>query len=167
MLPEIAKGNALAKVLSGERRSRARQQHLPAVRDVRDARRAMDVDPDVVRARLAAGRRAFPGVHAHANSNDRVVGEAGRSESMLRRGSRTDRLGRAVEDDEEGIALDPHLRPGRERGAESLRVRRKDLVITVRAELVQELRRALDVGEQEGDGPARQTSVVHLWIVRS
>src|SRR4029079_18028102 len=107
----------------------------------------MNVDPDVIGAGLAARRRALPGVHAHANSNDRVVREGGRGESALRRRGRTDRRGRAIEDDEERIAFDPYLRSGSERGTEGLCMRRQDLVIAVSAELVEELRRPLDVRE--------------------
>src|SRR6185503_19588623 len=84
MFSEIAEGDAVVEVLTGERRGRTRQQHLTAVRDVRDTRGPMNIDPDVIRAGLAARRRALPGMHAHADPNDGVVREAGRSESALR-----------------------------------------------------------------------------------
>ena len=167
MLAQIAQGDSVAGLLTGERRGRSGHEHLPAVRDVRDPRCAMNVDADVVRARLATRRGALARVHAHAHADDGLVWEARRRERALRRCRRADRGNRIVENQEQRVALDTHLSACGERDAERPGMSFEHLVITVGAEGVQKLRRALDVGEQEGQRAARQTAVVHLSIVRS
>ena len=73
----------------------------------------------------------------------------------LRLDGRGDGVSRAREHEEEGVALRVDLDPvaRRERVADDSPVRRQHLAVVV-AEALEELRRVLDVGEDEGDGSA-------------
>jgi hypothetical protein len=97
-------------------------------------------------------------VEAHPDADRVVLRPALRRERGLRRCSGRDGCGHAAEDGEEGVALAVDLDPagGRERVLEQSVVRRQDVAVAVAAERLQQARRALDVGEQEGDGAGRQ-----------
>src|SRR5688572_2934863 len=112
-----------------------------------DARRAVDVAPDVP----LLGKMRGAGMNAHAH-RDR--------ELRLRLGRSLDRAWRRRERDEEGIALRVHL----DAAVTSERIPKYTPVLGERGgvplgtELVQELRRTLDIGEEErhgagGEGP--------------
>jgi len=122
-------------------------EHLAAVPDRGDPRRAVDVDPDVA----LLGDERLPRVDAHANA-DRPLDECG-----LRLTGRYERVSRPREGDEEGVALSVDL----DAAAPLERLAQRPSVIGERirvgvAQLVEQLRRALDVGEEEGDGARRE-----------
>jgi hypothetical protein len=91
-------------------------------------------------------------VDAHADP-DRPGGER-----LLGRCRRAQRTGRGGKGDEEGIPLrvDLDAAVDAERGAQDAAVLRERLGVGFGAQLVQQLRRALDVGEDEGDGSGRE-----------
>ena len=107
----------------------------------------MDVDADV--ALLRHERLAGVDAHAHAHRPVR--------ERALRRLGRRERVRRPREGDEERVALgvDLDARRGAERLAQHAPVLAEHVRVAV-AELVQQPRRALDVGEEERDGAARE-----------
>ena len=128
------------------------EEDLAAVARGADARGPHDVEPDVS---LVADRR-FAGVQAHANpyvgaSRPLVLGER-----ALSRDCRGHRLARPRERVEERVSLGVDLAPARcaERLAEDPPVVGDHRAVLV-AEVLEQLRRALDVSEQEGDGPGR------------
>ena len=140
MLAEVAE---LAGV--DERRRRRRDEHLPAVTGGRDPRRAVDVRAHV--ALLRQQRRA--GVQAHPHRQ---------LELLLRLARGLERARRGREGDEERVALRVDLDAAvpLERLAQDAPVLGERARVVLRAELVQKPRRPLDVGEEEGDGAARQ-----------
>jgi hypothetical protein len=75
-------------------------------------------------------------------------------ERLLRGSSRREPIPRRPECDEEGIALRVDLDPAvaRERLAEDAAVLLEEIAVRRGTELVQQLRRALDVGEEKRDG---------------
>ena len=155
---EFAEGEPVAEIRPREHRRRLRQQHLPAVRRGRDPGGAVDVDPHIVGACLGARGRSFSGVHPHAHTDRGAMREGRRTESALRRRRPTDRLRGDGEHHEERVALDADLDAVLERITEQARMHRKDLVKSLRAQLVQELRRAFDVREEKREGARREPS---------
>jgi len=126
---------------------RLREQHLAAVPDGRDAGGAVDVDPDVAfrgQVRLA---RMEPHPDLDRAAGQRPLGVYGRP----------DGVGGPSEGDEEGIALGIDLDPAvsGDGPADDPTMLRQSLVVGV-AEIAQQPRRTLDVGEQEGDHTGRQ-----------
>ena len=131
-----------------EGRGRRGEQHLPAVAGGADPCGPVHVDPDV--ALLADDRLA--GVDAHPHADVFAVGPVVRRERALGRDGRGDRVAGTLEGIEEGVALRVELAPAarvegvtddRAMGAERLRV--------AVVEPLEQLRRAFDVGEDEGD----------------
>ena len=129
---------------------RPREQHLPAVSGRRDARAQMHVGTDVTLRRDVGSA----GMNAHPHPKP-----AGSKLFLPGLGCR-DRRWCSLEGNEEGVALRVDLDPA-VRGksfpqnapmlGERLRVR-------FRAEVVQQLRRPLDIGEEEGDRSLRQVA---------
>ena len=148
-------GDVLQPVLAevGERRpldelgGRMREEDLAAVAGGGDARGEVDVVADV--ALLGDERRARVQADPHL---DRA-----RRERLGHRRGRGERPGARREGEEEGVALRVDLDPalGGARLADHAAVLGERLRVRLGAELVQQLRRALDVGEEEGDGAAR------------
>ena len=103
----------------------------------------MDVDADV--AFRGHGRRT--GVDAHPNAHRAL------RKSDLRGVRGGDRVARVRERDEEGVALGVHLHAitGRHRATERAPMVCEHLDVAF-AELMEESRRAFDVGEQQRDG---------------
>ena len=134
---------------------RLRKENLPAVSRRGDARRPVDVDADVpfVGDERLAGMQA----HAHADRAPFERGAAGGGGKQRIRGFR--------EGDEERVALRVYLDAtvGLERLAQRSSVAGEDLCIAV-TELVDQPRGPFHVGEQEGNGSARQ--VAHSGIMR-
>jgi len=123
-----------------ERVRRLGEEHLPSMADGGDARALVHVDPDVSLLRQPRLTRVQP--HAHP---DRALRE--RALAVLGGG---DGIGRAAEGDEERVTLRVHLDAvvvGKRR-AKTTPVLEQGLPVVV-AELVQQLRRALDVREQQ------------------
>ena len=131
-----------------ERRGRGRDQHLPAVADRRDPSSAVDVVSDV----SLIGDERRPGVETNAH-----VDRAGR-ERLCERGRRRECAGRGRKGEEEGISLgiDLDATLGGARLPDYPAVLGELVGVRLGAERVQEPRRALDVGEEEGDGAGRE-----------
>ena len=143
-----------------ERRGRRREHDLAAVCERCDARAAVDVDPDVALARQR--RRARVQAHAHARSArpraPRWPASAAAAAPWRRRESDEERVAL-------GVDLDAAVRD--ERIAKDTPVLRECLGVRVRAERVQQPRRALDVGEEERDGSAREIGAHRRVIDRT
>src|SRR6266487_2073445 len=137
-----------------ERRARSRDENLPAVPGGSDACRAMDVRADV--ALLREQRRAGVETHPDRQLELRLCGAGGVKGS-----------GRSRERNQERVALRVHLdaaaSPGRL--TQNAAVLRERIRIVLRAELLQEPRRPLDVGEEKGDR-ARREVCSHCAIIR-
>ena len=116
--------------------------------DRRDTRGAVDVVSDVP----LVGDERRSGVEADAD-----VDRAGRQRLGERSGCR-EGAGRRRKSEEEGISLcvDLDATLGRARLPDDPAVLGERLGVRLGAERVQELRRALDVGEEEGDGAGRE-----------
>ena len=91
----------VAHIRAGEVDRRLRQKHLPAVSGRRDPRRPVHVEPDVALVRPERLACVQPHPHAHRAARKRALRVSGSG----------DRIGRAREGDEEGIALRVDLDP--------------------------------------------------------
>ena len=131
-----------------------RDQDLPTRRDGADSRCAMHVDADVA----LVGQLGLAGVQPHAHPQGPIRERALRVE----RGG--DRVRRCGEGREECVALgvDFHARMRLERFAQPTAMFGEHAGIAG-AEGFQQSCRALDIAEQQGDGPSRQLSV---WRAR-
>ena len=120
-----------------------RDQHLPSVPDRSDPRSAVHVEPHVALVVDERLTRVQPHPHADRSGSQRVLSRSGGRE----------RVGRSCERDEEGVALrvdlDAVVRDERSPQCTPVLAER---VGVVGAELMQKLRRPLDVGEEKGDG---------------
>jgi hypothetical protein len=135
-------------------RGRIRKERLPAVRECADARSAVHVDADIT---LLAERwcpRVQTGADADWPGGERLVAGARSSRGALR----------CREGDEEGVALRIHLDAAvRGEGLpQRLPMLAERLGVRVRAERVQQPRRALHVGEEECDRAGRELGA-HLF----
>ena len=142
-----AVGAEVPNVGIDERPRRLREENLPTVADRRDARALVDVEPDVTL--LGQSRLACVQPHSYLDGAARegALAVAGSGDGV--RGPR--------ERNEEGVALGIDLDAvafgdGRAKQPAVL-VKCLRIVVT---ELVQELRRALDVGEEERDHTGRE-----------
>jgi hypothetical protein len=149
MRPEIAHRDG---AVGDERLRPLGEDHLAAVRGRGYSRAPVDVDPDVV----VAGDERISGVQAHANAHI-AVGPAVRGQSALPLLRRRERLRRIREGNEEAIALriDLDASVSLEALSEQTPVIRQSLGVSV-AERLQEARRPLDVGEEEGNAARRK-----------
>src|SRR4029079_2208442 len=97
----------------------------------------------------------FPGCTTNRTARRLTVRPLVRGECALRRRGRADRVARTPEGDEERVALGAHLLAAelRKRVTHQRAVVRKDGRITV-AQLAEQARRALDVGEKKRDRSA-------------
>ena len=151
-LPDpLGRGQVLEPVIAevvqavgaGELTRRLRDEHLASVPDRRDPSRAVDVEPGVA----LLGHDRLAGVDAHPHP-DRTLGER-----LLPFACGRERVARPPEGDEEGVALRVDLDPAVR--LESRPQRAAVLGQRIRvgiAQLVQQLGRPLDVGEEKGDG---------------
>ncbi len=131
-----------------KRGRRGGDEHLSAVADCGDARSAMHVVSDV--ALIGDERR--PGVETDAH-----VDRAGR-QRLRERSPSCESARRRREGEEEGVALGVDLDPafGRTRLPYDSAVLGERIRVGLGTQRVQELGRALDVGEEEGDGACRE-----------
>ncbi len=150
VLAEVAERDSFELVVVEHGRCRLRGEDLPAVTGRHDPRGAVHAHP-VVAALLGEVRLA--GVQAHAHAQLGALGPVVRRERALTVRGRGGRVARAGEDVEEGVALRVDLLAAvrGERLAEEALVRLEHAAVAV-AQLFQQLRRSLDVGEEEGDG---------------
>ena len=155
MLPEVAEGDAVGQRPGDEGPGLITEQDLAAVGDRGDPRRPVDGVPDDV----GAGRFDVARVEAHPDADHDAIGPRLGGHGSLRVGGGHDRVGRAREDDEERVAFGALLEAAMrgEGRPKQLPVTFADVAIRSGAELDLEARRALDVGEQAGDGPGRRT----------
>ena len=125
-----------------------RDEHLPPVADGGDPRSSVDVVADVP----FVGHERRPRVEADAHVD--LTG----CERVRQRSRSCESAGRGRKREEEGVALRVDLDPAFPAHASRTisPVLAERLRVDLRAELVQEPRRALDVGEEEGDGAGRK-----------
>jgi hypothetical protein len=142
MLAEVAQVVSPHQVMRG-----LREQNLAAVTRGSDPRRSVDIEADIT----------LPGNHGLAAVDPDPDPDRTRLERVLPFLRGGDCVGRLTERDEEGIALRVHLDSAVavERLAQHPAVLRQSLGVGV-AKLLQELRRSLDVGEEERDRARRK-----------
>ena len=143
VLAEVAQLNGRVEQPS----RRLRDQNLPAVPGAHDPRRTVDVEADIPLFRHDRLARVDPDSNPY-----RSLREPGLN--VCRRGNR---VARAGERDEERVALRVHFEPAvaRECVADHAAVLRQYVGVAL-PELVKQARGALDIGEEECDGPARR-----------
>ena len=136
-----------------QRPRRPGDKDLPAMPGGHDPRRAMDVHADVVRR---DGER-LAGVDPDPDPDLDAGRPARPRERQLSVGRRGDRVLRSGECHEQGVALLVHRIAGvsLECPKQQPPMELQHAGVGVRTKPLQELRRALDVGEQERDGPGR------------
>ncbi len=142
---------------------RAGDEHLSAVPGGHDPRRAVDVHADVVRrhGERLAGMDPDPDPDLDAGRPARP------RERQLPVGRRRDRILRPGERHEQCVALLVHRVAGVpfERLQQQPTMKLQHAGVGVRTEALQELRRALDIGEQQGDGPVGCAITAPLWRI--
>jgi hypothetical protein len=143
VLAEVAQ----VEVVRDEVASRLREQHLASVRGAHDPGRTVDVHADVALVRHLRLARVQSHPHAHPTICERAL------RLLCSRGP----IVRALERNEERVALrvdlDAVVAP--ERLPQQPTMVRQDVDVAV-TELLEESRRALDVGEEQRDGSGRQ-----------
>ena len=140
MLAEIAQLGGL-----DERGRRRRNEYLPPVTGSGDPRGAVDVGSHVALVRQQ--RRASVNAHPHRQL-----------ELLLRLAGGAERAGSGREGDKERVTLRVDLDAAvpLERVPQDAAMPGQHSRVVIRAELVQEARRPLDVREEKGDGAGRQ-----------
>ncbi len=162
MLAEVAKLRRAPAFTLDQRARRVRDEHLPSVCRGGDARRQMDGQPDVV----VPAPDGLTRVQAHPHPHRDPLRPPVRAERPLPRDRRGDGRPGAREHREEGVALGAQVQ------AAGVPYRRSEQPVVilqdgavVRAQTLHQPGRALDVGEQEGDGARREvrTPVGHAY----
>ena len=155
-LPQIDQLELPRQVVAHEAGRRVRDQHLAAVPRVADARRLVHRVADVP----VAAHVRLAGVKAHTHAQGDSLRPLVRGQDGLGGSGGRDPRARAAKDDEEGIALGFDLDPARVgKGlAQQFVVHRENLAVAVAAEALEQPRRALDIGEQEGHRARGQAS---------
>ncbi len=147
MAPEVTRRRVDESV------GRLREQHLPAVTGRGDAGSFVHVEAHIP----LVGELGLPAVQPHTDADRSVV------EGSLRVGGGCDGVRRPREGDEEGITLrvdlDPAVSAERIPHDPAMLVERRPVLV---AELVQELRRALHVGEEQRDDAGWEIARLHL-----
>ncbi len=130
------------------------EQDLPAVAGRGDAGRPVDVQSDVV----VTAEDPFAGVQAHPHLDRCFLVPAVTGELLLGPGGRLDRIGCVGEGHEERVAFGRDLGPPElgEYAPQDRGVLAADGCIASLPQPSQEIGGALDVGEQERDGPGRE-----------
>ena len=152
MAPQILEVDLRGQRAADPRLGRRGEEHLAAMRGGAQARHPLDVEAHVAVADHL--RRA--GVHGHARGGEQAVRPGMGPEGALGGERGRERLRRLRKDAEERIALGAELVAacGPERVAEQGAVVGVQRGIAV-AELQEQPGRALDVGEEQGDGAGR------------
>ena len=114
--------------------------------------RAMNGHADIA----GLGNVGLTGMQTHANADRDVVGPAMLGESALSGHCCCDGIARTAEGDEEGVALrvDLYAAMFGERPTKQVAVRGEHSAVAL-SQTLYEIRRAVDVGKEEGDGSAR------------
>ena len=151
MLSEREHGDTFRETRAEQRTRRLGEEDLPAPSDRADARGAHDVETDVS---LLVHRR-LTGVQPDPYADLDLARPRLSGMRALRLDGSGDGVSRTREHEEEGVTLRVDLDPVacREGVADDSPVRRQHVAVVV-AEALEELRRVLDVGEDEGDGSA-------------
>ena len=154
LLAEIVHRHALRELVAEQCPRRLRDENLAAVARGGDARRADDVDPEVP---LVADVR-LARVQPHAHAKLLPLGPLVQAQRPLRLHGPGGGVACPQERVEERVALRVDLRAAvlAERRPDDPPVIGGDGRVDAVAELLQQPRRALDVGEGEGDGSAGQ-----------
>ncbi|MDQ2981461.1 MAG: hypothetical protein M3R26_03925 [Actinomycetota bacterium] len=144
VLAEVAEVERLVQQLAGG----LREQHLSPVSSRGDPSGAVDVDPNVVLASYCRG----PGMYSHPHAHLLVLRPGLFCQPALGLGGGSEGIVRTTESAEEGVALGVDLDAGvgLDRLSEDPVVALEQLHVRL-AELVEQARRALDVGEKERD----------------
>lgn len=134
-----------------ERRRRGRDEYLPAVPGGGNPRRSVHVDADIALIVQMRGARVDADAHA-----DRPGGQPPERVGRRLECARCGRKG-----DEEGVPLrvDLDAAVGVERLAQDAAMLAECLRVVLGTQLVEQLRRPLDVGEEEGDGSGRKVAL--------
>ncbi len=152
--PSSTSVTPVGQLVLGQGRRGLGQQDLAAMRRGHDPGGAMDLDPDVA----APFEPGLAGMDRHPDPDLRAVGPQVRGHGSLHVESAADRIGRVRERREERVALGVDLDPvpALDGGSDDPPMVEQDPGVGVIPELGQEPGRALDVGEQERDRPARK-----------
>ena len=156
-LAEIADRDARGQLVLDELSRGPREQHLPSVAGGRNTSGLVNAEPDV--AILADARLARVQPHPHLDLDP--VGPGVRGEITLSIDCRCDSVLASLEGDEERVALGVDL-PAvvcRERGSQDALMLGEHVAVDA-AQLLQQLGRAFDVGEEKRDGSAGQLAHV-------
>jgi hypothetical protein len=153
VLAEVAHGGPLGNGVLDQAAGGAGDDHLAAVGRPGDPGRPVHVDADVV----VPAQHPLAGVQAHPHPHREPLRPPVGGQAPLGRHRGPDRRPRAGEDGEERVALGADLDPlpVPDGPAQEGRVLVPDRRVAS-AQLLEQPGRALDVGEQEGDGPGRQ-----------
>jgi hypothetical protein len=153
VLPELDEPDVVAERAVRQRLGRRGQEDLAAVAGSHDPRGAMDVEADVG----VLADRSLAGMQPDADADRLAARPALLGQGPLNLDGGRDRLRRPVEGREERIALGAHLHAAvpDERRADELTVPGQQLRPPGAARLEQP-GRALDVAEEERDGPGRK-----------
>ena len=153
VLAEVAHGGPLGDGVLDQAAGGAGDDHLAAVGRPGDPGRPVDVDADVV----VPAQHPLAGVQAHPHPHREPLRPGVGGQAPLGRHRGPDRRHRAREGGEERVALGADLDPVPvpDGPAQDGRVLVPDRRVAS-AQLLEQPGRALDVGEQEGDGPGRQ-----------
>jgi hypothetical protein len=152
---EVAELDPSREIVLHQRPGRLRDHDLAAVCRGTDPRGPVDVHPDVV----ATDETRLSRVRPDADSYLAAIRPARSRQASLAFGDRGNGGWRITEDHEERVALGPHLETvvPAERTAQDSPMDAED-VGPSRPELVDESRRALNVGEDEGERSRGKTS---------
>ncbi len=154
LLAQVVDGDAVGELVADQRAGRLRDEDLAAVAGRGDARSAHDVEAEVALLPDVRLARMDPHAHEHLLTAGPVV----LVESSLGVDRRGDCVARPGEREEERVALRVDLRSAvrAERLAHEAPVVGRHPPVVLVAELLQQARRAFDVGEDERDGAAGQ-----------
>ena len=152
MLAEVSQARAGRHRAADERAGRLRREDLAAVGGRHDSRRPMDVDAHVD----AGGQLSLAGVDADADLDVGASRPRLRGDRPLNADRGLDGVSGGPEDREERVTLGADLGAAAGTGDPDELVVPREQRAVVGPELLDEPRRALDVGEQEGGGPGRQ-----------
>jgi hypothetical protein len=158
LIAQVAQSNAWDLLVIDDSGRRTRQQDLAAARDHADPRCPMDGDPHV--PLVASVSLACVKAHAHrdpATALPRLTGERALSRDCGRHG-----VSCSFEHDEEGVPLRIDFRAAvlDERHAKQRTMGREHRAVPL-AESLDQLRRAVHVGEQKRDRAARRLRHTH------
>jgi hypothetical protein len=147
VLAEIAQARRARQVSLDQIPGGLREEDLAAVRRPGDARRSVDIQPEVI----VAAQDPLAGVHSHPDSNLDPVWPGRRGKLALGPDRRADSAARRGEHGEEGVPLGAHLAaPAFANGGTDHSVVALLHVTIPASEPLEQPCRALDVREEEG-----------------